>query len=68
MYNTAQYLCGGPCVQFEQTLGLFDWIGNHVCLVMICHGIQQHRMRRVIINRDQRIARVNDFYSNLKQE
>jgi hypothetical protein len=64
VYNVNLYLCGGACYQLESALGLIDWMGNGIAMVMITfivnvililrHLIQRHRMRRAVITADGR--------------
>ncbi|CAF1315276.1 unnamed protein product [Rotaria sp. Silwood1] len=71
VYDINQYLCGGACYQFECTLGLFDWIGNGICIVMITfiltilliirHVLTRHRMKSIIT-----IARRKEWRRSLK--
>ena len=35
VYHVDVYLCGGACYQFEQILGLFDWVGNGMTMVSV---------------------------------
>ena len=75
VYDVNVYLCGGACYQFEQTLGLIDWVGNGIAMVsvtfivnvilIIRHISQRFRMRGMIITADRRSTwvRLNfDFY------
>ncbi|CAF1583133.1 unnamed protein product [Adineta ricciae] len=64
VYHVDVYLCGGACYQFEQVLGLLDWVGNGMTMVwvtfmlnvilIIRHVYQRFRMRRMIITADRR--------------
>ncbi|CAF3484912.1 unnamed protein product [Rotaria socialis] len=70
-YNIYQYVCFGAHYQFERTLGLIDWRGNGIVMVMITfavnvvliahHLITRHRMRNAIT-----VARRTEWRRSLK--
>ena len=59
IYDVRLYICGGPCYSLELAFGLFDWIGNGICMEMVTlivnvvlivrHLIQRYQMRRIIL-------------------
>lgn len=75
IYDVRLYICGGPCYSFELGLGLFDWIGNGICMEMVTlitnivliirHIIQRCQMRRVIVTADGRHRWVGRFAVDL---